>query len=74
MGPIVLEDLASYLCPSCHAGHVPVDVALGFTASTLTPGAEEIATLAGTCDSFADAAEKLLLKMAGLRLSTAHSK
>src|SRR6266511_4511895 len=69
MGPIVLEGRAYYLCPACHAGHVPVDAALGFSASKLTPGAEEIATLAGTCDSFADAAEKLLPKMAGLRLS-----
>jgi hypothetical protein len=69
MGPIVLEDRAYYLCPACHAGHVPVDAALGCSASKLTPGAEEIATLAGTCDSFADAAEKLLPKMAGLRLS-----
>ena len=69
MGPIVLEERAYYLCPACHAGHVPVDAELGFSASTLTPGAEEIATLAGTCDSFADAAEKLLPKMAGLRLS-----
>ncbi|MBV8234670.1 MAG: ISKra4 family transposase [Acidimicrobiia bacterium] len=69
MGPIVLEDRAYYLCPACHAGHVPVDAALGFSARQLTPGAEEIATLAGTCDSFADAAEKLLPKMAGLRLS-----
>jgi hypothetical protein len=69
MGPIVLEERAYYLCPACHAGHVPVDAALGFSASKLTPGAEEIATLAGTCDSFADAAEKLLPKMAGLRLS-----
>ncbi len=50
------------------AGHVPVDAELGFSASTLTPGAQEIATLAGTCDSFADAAEKLLPKRAGLRL------
>jgi hypothetical protein len=68
MGPIVLEDRAYYLCPACHAGHVPVDAALGFSARQLTPGAEEIVTLAGTCDSFADAAVKLLPKMAGLRL------
>jgi hypothetical protein len=68
MGPIVLEGRAYYLCPVCHAGHVPVDAALGFSACKLTPGAEEIATLAGTCESFADAAEALLPKMAGLRL------
>ena len=68
MGPIVLEGRASYLCPACHAGHVPVDAELGSSASTPTPGAEELATLAGTCDSFADAAEKLLPKMASPRL------
>ena len=33
MGPIVLEARAYYLCPACHAGHVPVDAALGFSAS-----------------------------------------
>jgi hypothetical protein len=68
-GPIVLEGRAYYLCPACHAGHVPFDAELGFSVSTLTLGAEEIATLAGTRDSFADAAETLLPKMAGLRLS-----
>jgi hypothetical protein len=69
MGPIVLRERAYYLCPACHQGHVPVDAELGFSAGKLTPGAEQIATLAGTCDSFADAAEKLLPKLAGLRLS-----
>ena len=42
---------------------------VGGAASTRTPGAEDIATLAGTCDSFADAAAKLVPKRAGLRLS-----
>ena len=37
-------------------------------ARQLTPGAEELATLAGTVGSFAEAAEKLLPLMAGLRL------
>lgn len=69
MGQITLEGRAYYLCPACHAGHVPVDAALGFSARKLTPGAEEIAALAGTGESFADAAEKVLPKMAGLRLS-----
>ncbi len=69
MGQIVLQGRAYYHCPACHAGHVPVDAVLGFSASKLTPGAEEIATLAGTIGSFAEAAEKLLPKMAGLRLS-----
>jgi hypothetical protein len=69
MGEVVLVDRAYYLCPTCHAGHVPVDGVLGFSARKLTPAAEELATLAGTIDSFADAAEKFLPKMAGLRLS-----
>ena len=68
MGEIVLQGRAYYHCPACHAGHVPVDAALGFSAK-LTPGAEEVATLAGTTGSFAEAAEKFLPKMSGLRLS-----
>lgn len=68
MGPILLEGRAYYLCPACHRGHVPVDAALGLSARQLTPGAEELATLAGTVGSFAEAAEKLLPRMAGLRL------
>jgi hypothetical protein len=69
MGAVVLQGRAYYLCPACHAGHVPVDAALGFAARKLTPGAEEVAALAGTINSFADAAEKFLPKMSGLRLS-----
>lgn len=65
----MLAGRAYYLCPVCHVGHVPVDAALGFSAPTLTPGAEEVVTLAGTTESFADAAQKALPKMAGLRLS-----
>lgn len=65
----MLAGRAYYLCPACHAGHVPVDAALGFSAPRLTPGAEEVVTLAGTTESFADAAEEVLPKMAGLRLS-----
>jgi hypothetical protein len=69
MGAVVLQGRAYYLCPACRAGHVPVDAALGFSGRRLTPGAEEVATLAGTTNSFADAAEKFLPKMSGLRLS-----
>lgn len=67
-GAIVVEGRAYYYCPVCHAGHVPVDIVLGFSARKLSPGAEEVATLAGTIGSFAEAAEKFLPKMAGLRL------
>ncbi len=69
MGEIVLQDRAYYLCPTCHAGHVPVDAALGLSARRLTRGAEQLATLAGTVASFADGAEKFLPKMSGIRLS-----
>jgi hypothetical protein len=69
MGQIVLERRAYYHCPACHTGHVPLDAALGFSACKLTPAAEELVSLAGTLDSFADAAQKALPKMAGLRLS-----
>jgi hypothetical protein len=68
LGEVVLRDRAYYLCPACHAGHVPVDAALGFSARRLTKGAEELATLAGTVGSFADAVEKFLPRMSGLRL------
>jgi len=69
MGAIIVAERAYYLCPACHAGHVPVDAALGFSARRLTPAAEQLATLAGTIGSFAEAAEKFLPKMAGLRLA-----
>src|SRR5690606_26173504 len=69
MGEIVLTGRAYSTCPACHGGHVPVDAELGLAAARLTPGAEELATLAGTVGSFAGAAEKLLPRMPGLRLA-----
>ena len=69
MDAIVLQERAYYYCPACHQGHVPVDAELGFAAAKLTPAAEKLATLAGTLESFADAAEKLRPTMSGLRLS-----
>jgi hypothetical protein len=43
---------------------------VGLTAKHLTPGAEELVTLAGTTgESFKEAAEKLLPRMAAVRLS-----
>ena len=69
LGALVLAGRAYYLCPACHRGHVPLDAALGLSVTQLTPAAEEVATLAGTVGSFAEAAEKLLPKMSGLRLA-----
>ena len=48
----------------------PWDSSVGLTAKRLTPAAEELVTLMGTTgESFEEAAEKLLPKMASLRLS-----
>ncbi|QDV34633.1 ISKra4 family transposase [Tautonia plasticadhaerens] len=68
MGPITLAGRAYHTCPACRTGHIPIDAELGLAAGTLTPG-EEITTWAGTVGSFAEAAEKPLPRMAGLRLA-----
>lgn len=60
---------AYYHCAGCGHGLVPWDLRLAIGRRDLTPAAEEITTLAGTLDSFAQAAERTLIKMAGLRLS-----
>jgi hypothetical protein len=60
---------AYYYCHRC-GGHFPWDDAVGLTPKRLTPGAEELTTLAGTTgESFQEGAEKLLPKMASIRLS-----
>jgi hypothetical protein len=69
MGAIVVAERAYSLCPACHRGQVPVDAALGFSAGKPTLAAEQLATLAGTVGSFAEAAERFLPTMAGRRLS-----
>jgi hypothetical protein len=69
MGPFVLEQRAYYHCAACHKGHCPADDAFGLGASDLTPAAEQLAVLFGTTASFAEAAEKILPKAAGLRLA-----
>lgn len=60
---------AYYHCPHCHAGHCPRDAALGLTKVDLSRGATEAVALAGVLGSFAEAAEKILPKLSGLRLS-----
>ena len=60
---------AYYHCQHCHAGHCPRDAALGLTTGDLSRGATETATLAGTLGSFAEAAQKILPRLSGLRLS-----
>jgi hypothetical protein len=60
---------AYYHCPHCHGGHCPWDTALRLTTRDLTPAAEEMVSLAGLLSSFQEAAEKVLPRLAGLRLA-----
>jgi hypothetical protein len=65
LGPLTIER-GYYHCTSCHHGNCPGDVAFGLGQSDLTSGAAELATLAGTLDNFARAAEVILPKMSGI--------
>ncbi len=58
-----------YYCPRCGAGSCPRDALLGLGAHDLTPAADEVVCLAGVLASFAEAAEKTLPRLAGLRLA-----
>ena len=62
-------DRAYYHCRACGRGTVPWDEALGLTRQALTPGARELVCIVGAVDSFGEAAEVVLKKTAGLRLS-----
>jgi hypothetical protein len=50
-------------------GFCPWDGVLGVTAAALSPAAAEVACSAGVQASFAEASEKMLPKLAGLRLA-----
>lgn len=65
----VRVERAYYHCRHCHSGHCPWDAALGLTGSDLSRGATEMVALAGALSSFAEAAEKTLPKLSGLRVS-----
>jgi hypothetical protein len=69
MGPITVK-AAYYHCRHCRRGCKPWERTLRLTPkASLTPAAEEIVALAGVLGSFADGAERVLRKLAGLRLS-----
>jgi len=59
---------AYYHCEQCQQGFFPWDTTLRLSPQRLTPGAEEVATLAGIQESFGKAAERTLRKLAGIRL------
>lgn len=60
---------AYYHCRACRQSQIPWDASLALGRRDLTPAATEIVTLAGTLGPFAQASERVLLKMVGLRLS-----
>jgi hypothetical protein len=68
VGPLRLER-AYYHCRHCRKGHCPRDGQLRLAADDLTAGAREATSLAGLLAGFAEAAEKILPKLAGLRLA-----
>ena len=69
LGAVSVER-AYYHCRHCRAGHCPRDGRLGLGAADLSPGAEQAVTLAGTLGvSFAEAAQKVLPRLAGLRVA-----
>jgi hypothetical protein len=68
LGPVRLVR-AYYYCPRCRSGHCPWDAALRLAGGDLTPAAEELVSLAGLLASFAEAAAKVLPRLAGLRLA-----
>jgi hypothetical protein len=70
LGPIRPER-AYYHCPHCHQGHCPGDAVIGLGAGDLTPGAAQAVSLAGAIVSFAEAAEAVLTRLAGLHVSEA---
>lgn len=58
-----------YHCHNCSKGHVPWEQTLGFGAQRLTPAASEVVSMLGVQSTFAEVAERTLLKACGLRLS-----
>lgn len=65
----VRYERAYYYCRHCGAGSAPADTGFRVAGADLTPAARELAALAGALSSFAEAAEKTLPKLAGLRVS-----
>ena len=68
VGTFALER-AYYHCRSCGTGTVPWDEVLDLSRQALTPGASEVICVAGAVDSFGEAADVVLQKLAGLRVS-----
>jgi len=65
----VRYERAYYYCRHCGHGSSPADATLHVDGAELTPAARELVALAGTLSSFAEAAEKVLPRLAGVRVS-----
>ena len=59
---------AYYYCGRCHQSFLPYDDAVGLV-DEISPGLRPLVCLAGTLAPFADAAEDVLKRYAGVRLS-----
>ena len=59
---------AYYYCGRCHQSYIPYDEVLGLHAE-ISPGLLPLVCLAGTLLPFADAAQDVLKRFAGVRLS-----
>lgn len=69
MGILVCQR-AYYYCGRCGEGVLPWDDKVGLTARSFTPATERLVSLAGALsDSFAEAAERVLPEMAGLKVA-----
>ena len=69
MGPVACQR-AYYYCGRCGQGVLPWDAQVGLTARSFTPASERLVSLAGALsDSFAEAAERVLPEMAGLKVA-----
>lgn len=61
---------AYYYCGRCGKGVLPWDEQVGLTERSFTPAAERLVSLAGAVsESFAEAAERVLPEMAGLKIA-----
>lgn len=61
--------LSYYRCSRCGATQKPWDRTLGLTEKSLTPAAAQVTAQAGVLASFAEASERTLRTMCGLRIS-----
>ena len=59
---------AYYYCQRCHQSFIPYDAVLGIV-DELSPGLKPLVSLAGTLLPFADAAEDVLKRFSGVRVS-----